>query len=70
MACGPPPGPAGRVTDKDRSLYTLGKSTHFKYYLTVRTPAGRLVEFRASSTDYRDCYRGSAYPTCTNRKDR
>lgn len=51
-------GPDGRVVEKDKE----GKS---RRYLTVETPSGKRVEFRVDSDDFGSCYRGSAYPRCT-----
>lgn len=65
VACTPGPGPAGRVVDKDRDWQPTTKT--FRYELTVRTKGGDEVEFRVTDSDYDNCYRGSAYPTCTSR---
>jgi hypothetical protein len=54
-----PPGPSGTVTDRSRAYY---KSGGWKYWLTVNSS-----KFRVTRDDYRSCFRGSAYPTCTNR---
>ncbi|MBZ6211653.1 hypothetical protein KVH31_34725 [Streptomyces olivaceus] len=50
-----PPGPTGKVTDRH-------KGTGSRYSLTV---TGH--KFRVTRSDYRHCYRGSHYPTCTHR---
>lgn len=63
--CGYDQGPPGTVVDKDRDYYASTKS--WDYDLTVRTKDGKEVEFDVSSDDYDDCYRGSAYPRCTER---
>lgn len=61
--CGYEQGPAGRVVDKDKHYRSSTKA--WKYELTVRTSNGSEHEFRVSHDDYDACYRGSAYPTCT-----
>lgn len=62
-ACGPAPGPAGTVTDKDRTYWSATKQ--WTYKLTVRKPDGVEHKFKVTKSDYRACYRGSAYPRCT-----
>lgn len=62
-ACQPAPGPAGTVTGKDRTYWSATKQ--WTYKLTVRKPDGSESTFRVRRGDYRDCVRGSAYPTCT-----
>jgi predicted small secreted protein len=64
-ACGPAQGPAGQVVGKDRTYWSATKQ--WRYKLTVRTPDGSEHTFRVLHGDYRDCYRGSAYPKCTTR---
>ncbi|MEC4018868.1 hypothetical protein [Streptomyces sp. H27-D2] len=59
-------GPAGLVVDKDRTYQPSTKTQ--RYDLTVRTKDGSVHAFRVSSGDYDHCQRGSAYPSCTNRK--
>ncbi|MEU2316574.1 hypothetical protein ACFY7X_13685 [Streptomyces althioticus] len=54
-----PAGPTGKVTDRSRAYY---KSGGWKYWLTVDG-----AKFRVTRDDYRSCFRGSAYPTCTHR---
>jgi protein involved in sex pheromone biosynthesis len=75
-ACGShPQGPAGRVVakDKDHECHTTGtgkkrhQSCHWEYELTTRDKHGDTHEFEVSSSDYGDCRRGSAYPSCTHR---
>lgn len=63
-ACSPhyPPGPAGRVTDRD-SFYRKADGWH--YSLTVRDK-----KFRVTRDEYRNCVHGSSYPGCTKRTDR
>ncbi|TLS42555.1 DUF2500 domain-containing protein [Streptomyces montanus] len=61
--CGYEPGPSGRVIDKDYDAHPMTGTE--EYRLTVRSKDGDEVEFRVISDDYHDCYRGSAYPTCT-----
>ncbi|WP_030777219.1 hypothetical protein [Streptomyces sp. NRRL S-920] len=58
--CGPKPGPAGTVIDKDRTY----QSKRWKYELTTRDKAGKEHEFRVSRSDYKDCVRGARYPKC------
>ncbi|RFU83281.1 hypothetical protein DY218_28665 [Streptomyces triticagri] len=65
ISCGFEQGPAGRVVDKDRNYYPSTKT--WTYKLTVRTKDGGEHRFRVGQGDYNDCYRGSKYPTCTNR---
>lgn len=65
-----PPGPAGRVAEKDQGSHKFGKTTSTDYYLTLRTKGGTLVEFKASHRHFGRCYRNSAYPACTQRSDR
>ena len=62
-ACGPGQGPAGTVVDKDRTYWAATKQWTFK--LTTRDKAGTEHTFRVSNGDYSACYRGSAYPRCT-----
>lgn len=62
-ACGPPPGPTGKVVDKHRTYV----SKQWKYKLTTRDKAGVEHEFKVKRDDYNDCYRGSKYPKCTKR---
>lgn len=64
-ACGPAEGPAGTVVGKDRTYWSATKQ--WTYKLTVRQPSGTESTFRVRRADYRDCYRGSAYPKCTTR---
>jgi ABC-type glycerol-3-phosphate transport system substrate-binding protein len=64
-ACGPAQGPAGTVTGKDQAYRSATKQ--WTYKLTVRQPDGTESTFRVLRADYRDCYRGSAYPKCTAR---
>lgn len=61
--CGYEEGPAGRVVDKSDEYQPATKTR--KYELTVRTADGSEHEFEVSISDYSACYRGSAYPTCT-----
>jgi hypothetical protein len=63
VGCGPAQGPAGTVTGKDRTYWPATKQ--WTYKLTVRKPDGAETEFRVTRSDYRACYRGSAYPACT-----
>lgn len=62
-ACGPAQGPAGKVVDKDRTYWSATKQ--WTYRLTVRKPDGVEAKFKVSKSDYKACYRGSAYPKCT-----
>ncbi|MFF0084610.1 hypothetical protein ACFYR1_33580 [Streptomyces canus] len=64
-ACSPDyaPGPSGTVTDRSA---TYRKADGWHYQLTVTTTDGR-EDFRVTRDDYRHCFRGSAYPTCTHR---
>ncbi|MFF7985458.1 hypothetical protein ACFZDK_41180 [Streptomyces sp. NPDC007901] len=65
-ACSPTyaPGPAGTVSDRNAAYF---KSGGWHYRLTVTTNDGRRHDFRVTRADYRHCFRGSAYPTCTHR---
>lgn len=63
VGCGPKQGPDGTVTDKHRTYWSATRQ--WTYKLTVRTPDGTESTFRVPKSDYRACYRGSAYPTCT-----
>ncbi|MBM7169096.1 hypothetical protein JQK87_11850 [Streptomyces sp. G44] len=65
-ACGPNygPGPAGTVSDRSASYF---KSGGWHYRLTVTTNDGRRQDFRVTRDDYKHCFRGSAYPSCTYR---
>jgi hypothetical protein len=54
-----PPGPSGKVTDRDAYFR---KADGWHYSLTVR---GK--KFRVTRADYRHCFRGSTYPACTKR---
>lgn len=67
-ACGPNygAGPAGTVSDRSAAYF---KSGGWRYRLTVTTADGQRQEFRVSRDDYRSCFRGSAYPTCTDRTE-
>ena len=60
-----PPGPEGTVIDK-RSPDSLAHPR----LITVRTPAGRVVEFDVTSDEYDVCFRGSHYPACAKRVGR
>jgi hypothetical protein len=60
-ACGPAQGPAGTVADKDH--YFRNKAWH--YWLTTQDARGERHRFRVLRSDYNACYRGSAYPKCT-----
>ncbi|MET7603928.1 hypothetical protein ABZS96_15625 [Streptomyces avermitilis] len=64
-ACSPDyaPGPTGTITDRSAAYF---KSGGWHYRLTVTTD-GRPHAFRVTRNDYRSCFRGSAYPTCTRR---
>lgn len=55
--CGYKEGPAGTVVAKDDRYSSATKTRH--YYLTTTS------EFEVSIDDYQACYRGSAYPKCT-----
>lgn len=63
VGCGPKQGPAGTVTDKHRTYWSATKQ--WTYRLTVRKPDGTESTFKVLKSDYRACYRGSAYPRCT-----
>ncbi|MEV6485115.1 hypothetical protein [Streptomyces sp. NPDC051576] len=65
-ACSPQyaPGPAGTVTDRSATYY---KSGGWRYQLTVTTTDGQRHAFRVTRHDYKSCFHGSAYPTCTHR---
>ncbi|MFE9920448.1 hypothetical protein ACFYQA_02340 [Streptomyces sp. NPDC005774] len=58
-ACSPsyPPGPSGKVTDRDRAYFKPGG---WRYSLTVDSR-----KFRVTRDDYKRCVRGSSYPACT-----
>ncbi|MGC5239028.1 hypothetical protein ACPXCH_04520 [Streptomyces albogriseolus] len=75
-------GPAGRVVDTAREFEchterattgTKKKTTRdrqvcgWEYELTTRDKDGREHEFEVPSYVYRDCRRGSSYPSCINR---
>jgi hypothetical protein len=64
-ACSPDyaPGPAGTVSDRSA---TYRKADGWHYQLTVTTD-GRRQDFRVTRDEYKHCFRGSAYPTCTHR---
>lgn len=59
-------GPAGTVSDRTAAYF---KSGGWRYRLTVTTHDGQRQDFRVSRDDYRSCFRGSAYPTCTHRTE-
>ncbi|RSN93754.1 hypothetical protein DMH26_24070 [Streptomyces sp. WAC 05379] len=65
-ACNPSygAGPAGTVSDRSAAYF---KSGGWRYRLTVTTTDGQRQDFRVTRDDYRSCFRGSAYPTCTQR---
>lgn len=65
-ACSPDyaPGPTGTVSDRSAAYF---KSGGWRYRLTVTTNDGRRQDFRVTRDDYKHCFRGSAYPTCTHR---
>ncbi|WP_216589534.1 hypothetical protein [Streptomyces brasiliscabiei] len=65
-ACSPDyaPGPAGTVSDRSATYF---KSGGWHYRLTVTTSDDRRQDFRVTRDDYKHCFRGSAYPTCTHR---
>ncbi|MCX5260397.1 hypothetical protein OOK27_40700 [Streptomyces canus] len=67
-ACSPDyaPGPAGTVSDRSA---TYRKADGWHYQLTVTTNDGRRHDFRLTRDDYRHCFRGSAYPSCTRRTE-
>lgn len=52
------PGPSGTVTDRSFAYF---KSGGWRFWLTVGDS-----KFRVPKADYRACFRGSHYPTCTN----
>jgi hypothetical protein len=56
-------GPAGQVVDKDRNYKAWTKT--YRYELTTRDKDGIETEFKVSKSDHDACYRGSAYPRCT-----
>ncbi|MGA4896710.1 hypothetical protein ACPCAJ_01925 [Streptomyces griseoincarnatus] len=72
-------GPAGRVVGKEREFECHAERTGtgtktetrqvcgWEYELTTRDKDGREHEFEVPSYVYRDCRRGSAYPSCINR---
>ncbi|MFJ9541920.1 hypothetical protein ACIRPX_32320 [Streptomyces sp. NPDC101225] len=64
-ACSPDyaPGPAGTVNDRSAAYF---KSGGWRYRLTVTTTDGQRHRFRVTRDDYRHCFHGSAYPTCTH----
>ncbi|MFG2729782.1 hypothetical protein [Streptomyces canus] len=64
-ACSPDyaPGPAGTVSDRSA---TYRKADGWHYQLTVTTD-GHRQDFRVTRDEYKHCFRGSAYPTCTHR---
>ncbi|MFF7240448.1 hypothetical protein [Streptomyces collinus] len=64
-ACSPhyAAGPAGTVSDRSAAYF---KSGGWHYRLTVTTTDGQQHRFRVTRHDYRHCFRGSAYPTCTH----
>ncbi|MFF3891784.1 hypothetical protein ACFYY3_00990 [Streptomyces sp. NPDC001812] len=62
-ACQPPPGPAGTVTDRDRTYKAATKQ--WEYALTVRRPDRTTATFKVTRSTYRACPARSAYPTCT-----
>ncbi|MEV6381621.1 hypothetical protein AB0M31_19635 [Streptomyces sp. NPDC051773] len=65
-ACSPDyaTGPAGTVSDRSAAYF---KSGGWRYRLTVTTSDGRRQDFRVTRDDYKSCFRGSTYPTCTHR---
>jgi hypothetical protein len=65
-ACSPDyaPGPTGTVSDRSAAYF---KSGGWHYRLAVTTTDGHRHSFRVTRDDYRHCFRGSAYPTCTHR---
>ncbi|MFD9466746.1 hypothetical protein [Streptomyces sp. NPDC060027] len=65
-ACNPSygAGPAGTVSDRSSAYF---KSGGWRYRLTITTTDGRRQEFRVTRDDYKRCFRGSVYPTCTSR---
>lgn len=65
-ACSPDytPGPTGTVSDRSAAYF---KSGGWRYRLTVTTNDGRRQDFRVTRDDYKRCFRGSAYPSCTHR---
>lgn len=62
-ACGYGQGPAGTVVGKDRDWKPSTKT--YRYELTIRDNDGVETEFKVGKSDYDACYRGSAYPKCT-----
>ncbi|MFD5405409.1 hypothetical protein [Streptomyces griseorubiginosus] len=65
-ACSPDyaPGLAGSVSDRSA---TYRKADGWHYRLTVTTNDGRRHGFRVTRDEYKHCFCGSAYPTCTHR---
>ncbi|MFC3577878.1 hypothetical protein ACFOZ0_32400 [Streptomyces yaanensis] len=65
-ACSPDyaAGPAGTVSDRSATYF---KSGGWRYRLTITTNDGRRHDFRVTRHDYKHCFHGSAYPTCTRR---
>ena len=65
-ACSPDyaPGPNGTVSDRSAAYF---KSGGWRYRLAVTTADGQRHGFRVTRDDYRHCFRGSAYPSCTRR---
>jgi hypothetical protein len=61
-ACQPAQGPAGTVTDRDRTYWSATKQ--WTYKLTVRKPGGAEATFKVLRGDYRACPEGAAYPKC------
>ncbi|MGW1723204.1 hypothetical protein ACWCQK_09810 [Streptomyces sp. NPDC002306] len=67
-ACSPDyaPGPAGTVSDRSAAYR---KADGWHYRLAVTTTDGSRHDFRVTRDDYRRCFHGSAYPTCTHRTE-
>jgi hypothetical protein len=65
-ACSPDyaAGPAGTVSDRSAAYF---KSGGWRYRLAVTTTDGQRHSFRVTRDDYRHCFHGSAYPSCTRR---
>ena len=65
-----PQGPDGRIVEKDRDTYRVGKTTMTRFYLTVQTEDDKAKKFRVSHQHFNRCYHGSSYPKCTTQTDR
>lgn len=63
-ACQPAQGPAGTVTDRDRTYWSATKQ--WTYKLTVRKPDGTEADFRVKRSVYKSCAEGAAYPGCAS----